>query len=249
MYKKNEILSNPREFSSEQIAEAIKAGVLTMYELSKSGNLTPLMKKRIEDKLAGSDANTSRGSAAPQPQPQNVQPKEVQPKIEQPEVSQPKVSVTTPIQERVPKIEIPEPPSDNGPYNTPPPITPNNVGPKETKKTATDNKGMFLHPLSFKGRIRRLEYGISFLLSMVGYFIAMALVAAAESNPDGAVGLAVILLILYIFILWFMYAQGAKRCHDLGHCGWWQLIPFYGFWMLFAEGDRLSNEYGNNPKD
>lgn len=221
MYKKNEILSNPREFSSEQIAEAIKAGVLTMYELSKSGNLTPLMKKRIEDKLAGSDANTSRGSAAPQPQPQNVQPKEVQP----------------------------EPPSDNGPYNTPPPITPNNVGPKETKKTATDNKGMFLHPLSFKGRIRRLEYGISFLLSMVGYFIAMALVAAAESNPDGAVGLAVILLILYIFILWFMYAQGAKRCHDLGHCGWWQLIPFYGFWMLFAEGDRLSNEYGNNPKD
>ena len=41
MSRKNDILTNLREYSSDQIAEAINDGVVTMYELSKSGNLTP----------------------------------------------------------------------------------------------------------------------------------------------------------------------------------------------------------------
>ena len=49
MSRKNDILTNLREYSSDQIAEAINDGVVTMYELSKSGNLTPLMGKRIEE--------------------------------------------------------------------------------------------------------------------------------------------------------------------------------------------------------
>jgi uncharacterized membrane protein YhaH (DUF805 family) len=45
-----------------------------------------------------------------------------------------------------------------------------------------------------------------------------------------------------------MLAQGAKRCHDRGNSGIWQIIPFYGLWMLFADGDLGRNEYGANPK-
>ena len=41
MSRKYDILTNLREYSSDQIAEAINDGVVTMYELSKSGNLTP----------------------------------------------------------------------------------------------------------------------------------------------------------------------------------------------------------------
>ena len=52
MSRKKDILTNLREYSSDQIVEAINDGIVTLYELSKSGNLTPLMRRRIEEKLA-----------------------------------------------------------------------------------------------------------------------------------------------------------------------------------------------------
>ena len=55
--------------------------------------------------------------------------------------------------------------------------------------------------------------------------------------------------IISIPMLWFTYAQGAKRCHDRGHSGWYQLIPFYVFVLLFGKGEDGENEYGDNPKE
>lgn len=55
----------------------------------------------------------------------------------------------------------------------------------------------------------------------------------------------------YLFIIpiyWFILAQGAKRCHDRGNSGWFQLIPFYGLWMLFGDSYFGNNKYGENPK-
>jgi uncharacterized membrane protein YhaH (DUF805 family) len=101
---------------------------------------------------------------------------------------------------------------------------------------------MFQNPFSFDGRIRRLEYGLSILAYIVFYLIQIALIQA------GTVGI-IIWLVALVPVLWFLWAQGAKRCHDLGRSGWFQLIPFYGFVMLFSEGDTGMNEYGSNPKD
>lgn len=99
---------------------------------------------------------------------------------------------------------------------------------------------MFQHPFSFEGRIRRTEFG----LSMIIYYVILVLLSFFE-EATGANGIA---LVGFIPAIWFMLAQGAKRCHDRGNSGGWQLIPFYFFWMLFADGEPQSNYYGKDPK-
>lgn len=101
---------------------------------------------------------------------------------------------------------------------------------------------MFQNPFSFEGRIRRSEYGLSFIIYFVVYFIIFAMMTGDEPSGLKILGLA------YIPAVWFLWAQGAKRCHDLGNSGWWQIIPFYGLWMLFQAGKPGTNEYGDNPK-
>ena len=99
---------------------------------------------------------------------------------------------------------------------------------------------MFKNPFSFNGRIRRTEYGISFIIYFVLYFFV-------EIVADGRTGVKSFFLLM-IPALWFLWAQGAKRCHDLGNSGWWQIIPFYGFWLLFQKGMFGQNEYDEDPK-
>jgi uncharacterized membrane protein YhaH (DUF805 family) len=96
---------------------------------------------------------------------------------------------------------------------------------------------MFSAPFSFKGRIRRTEYGLSIIIYIIIYALIVALI-------DSYSGFSVV----FIPLIWFIWAQGAKRCHDRSASGWYQLIPFYALWMIFAEGDSFENEYGLSPK-
>ncbi len=99
---------------------------------------------------------------------------------------------------------------------------------------------MFSNSFTTFGRIRRLEYGLSTLIYSI---IAIFLNYTVEVNES-----LIVIYLAFIPLVWFLIAQGAKRCHDLGNSGWYQLIPFYGLWMLFANGDKGRNKYGNNPK-
>lgn len=99
---------------------------------------------------------------------------------------------------------------------------------------------MFSSPFSFSGRITRTEYGLSFILYLVVYFV---LIAYVESNNDNAV-----VGLLFIPMLWFLWAQGAKRCHDIDRSGWMQIIPFYVLWLIFESGTNGSNSFGDDPK-
>ena len=70
---------------------------------------------------------------------------------------------------------------------------------KETNTIYTENKskpGMFRNPFSFKGRIRRLEYGISFIIMVIVNTIMQGILNVAGSS-NGSEGL----IILYFITL------------------------------------------------
>lgn len=109
---------------------------------------------------------------------------------------------------------------------------------------------MFKNPFSFEGRIRRLEYGLSMLIYMLVYYTLFFIsLSSPESSESPSVLKPILTLILVIPLIWFVLAQGAKRCHDRGNSGWWQLIPLYGFVLLFGDSEHGPNRYGPNPKD
>ena len=100
---------------------------------------------------------------------------------------------------------------------------------------------MFRQPFSFKGRIRRTEYALSYLLFLAGIFIISIL---SESTLIGDLNG----IVYFVAIYWFLISQSTKRCHDLDQNGFYQLIPLYFFVLLFSEGLNRKNKYGQDPK-
>ena len=106
---------------------------------------------------------------------------------------------------------------------------------------------MFDNPFSCDGRIRRLEYGISVIIVIIVLLFIFGnnlhiLFIKGSLIPK-------ILFSLFLMVLFkFLWAQGCKRCHDRGNNRFFQFIPFYVFWMLFADGEYGENWYGPNPK-
>ncbi len=100
---------------------------------------------------------------------------------------------------------------------------------------------MFKNPFSFSGRIRRLEYGLSYIIYIISFSFGALIFDEIENGEY-------MLSFLFIAAFWFFIAQGAKRCHDLGNSLFYQFIPLYGLWMLFAESEGDENRYGLHPK-
>lgn len=223
MSKKEQIINNLREYSASEIVHAIKCGEVSMYELSKSGKLTPLMKKRIEEQMACESVEKNTTGSA----------------IESSE------EILSPANENLEELAVTVAPTQTEiPSN--PIIVPDLSSQRaETDSEILDNRGMFKRVFPFKGRIRRTEFGLSYIIFLAWYLVFVAVTEMNDVNPVFA--LFIILTIVPAY--WSLWAQGAKRCHDRGNSGWYQIIPFYFLVMLFGGSENGINDYGTNPKE
>lgn len=94
---------------------------------------------------------------------------------------------------------------------------------------------------SAKGRIGRGLYRIAFVI----YWVVDTLVGLFIDDIGNSAVVGVLVLIIYCVVWVWWILQAIKRSHDIGHNGWWILIPFYTFYLLFAKGEQKPNRYGN----
>ena len=107
----------------------------------------------------------------------------------------------------------------------------------------------FRNYAKFSGRSSRSAYWFWLLWSLIITLVIEVLRASigGELSP-----VDIIDLVWSLAILVPTCALGARRLHDVGRSGWWQLIPLtivgiipYLIWVLRA-GDSETNKYGDN---
>lgn len=101
-------------------------------------------------------------------------------------------------------------------------------------------------PFSFKGRIGRLQLILSYVVGFVAWFASFLLFDIEHSDGNG--GVILLFLACTVAFFWFLYAQCAKRCHDLGKSGAWMFVPFWNILLFFAEGEKKDNQYGQGTE-
>ena len=100
---------------------------------------------------------------------------------------------------------------------------------------------------TFSGRARRQEF---WMFALINFVIAVIL-----SALDMALGIGLLSGLYALGVLIPSIAVGARRLHDTGRTGWWQLIgliPFIGILVLIIffvmDSNPGDNQYGPNPK-
>lgn len=112
---------------------------------------------------------------------------------------------------------------------------------------------------SFSGRFGRGQYWLCQFLSLLipfGLIVLMGILFAALGFRGGEAAAAEdpFIFVTVVAYFWILLASHAKRWHDLGRSGWWQLvglIPFGGIYVLVmcgcVRGDTGPNHYGPDP--
>lgn len=99
---------------------------------------------------------------------------------------------------------------------------------------------------TFSGRASRAEFWWFVLFNILAAVILVAVVGAF-AGPEAGSSVA---MVYNLAIVLPSLAVGARRMHDMGHSGWWQLLHLTGIgslilfiWMMFA-GNPDANRFG-----
>ena len=109
----------------------------------------------------------------------------------------------------------------------------------------------------FKGRARRKEYWMFFLIYLaLGFLVTFAAIPIdVILETEGIIYITVMCLFVLAFIV-PIYAVTVRRLHDTGRSGWWILINFIpyigGIWLFVLtclDSEPGTNKWGENPKE
>ena len=106
----------------------------------------------------------------------------------------------------------------------------------------------------FHGRARRSEYWFFILFTAIAGAVGGVLDAIFRIRSGTYGGTGPIQGLIQLALLVPTLAAGARRLHDTGRSGWWQLIgliPIVGWIVLivfFVQDSHPDNQYGPNPK-
>lgn len=103
----------------------------------------------------------------------------------------------------------------------------------------------------FEGRTGRKEFWM-FILTSIIFFIGLSIISSMLFYSRHGENIIVSLAQLAIMVP--SWAITARRLHDIGKSGWWQLIgliPVIGtiiliLWLV-RQGDEHANAYGSKP--
>lgn len=93
---------------------------------------------------------------------------------------------------------------------------------------------------NFKGRARRKEYWMFFLINVIISFVL--------GFVGGMLDFVYLSSIYSLAVLVPSIAVAVRRMHDVGKSGWFMLIPIYNLYLAVQDSVPGSNEYGPNPK-
>lgn len=93
----------------------------------------------------------------------------------------------------------------------------------------------------FKGRTKMMD----FWMFLVIYIIINVVLSIVDMLLAAVLGFAILSPLFQLAMLCPLLGIGARRMHDIGKSGWFQIIPLYNLYLWAQPGQKEANKWGN----
>ena len=93
----------------------------------------------------------------------------------------------------------------------------------------------------FKGRTKMMD----FWMFLVVYIIINFLLSIVDMLLAAVLHFTILSSLFQLAMICPLLGIGARRMHDLGKSGWFQIIPLYNLYLWAQAGQKEANKWGN----